>query len=148
MLPNCLMQGVILTQSSGKCSQTIWQLLHSSAQVILAGKILHQLCLFVLANQMKMQASKTKILATFCTCYSSQMPFLRLKSCKSIWNMSPSRFVSTVLHKSLLLWGKIQRVLHANFEYLFWQIKCMHWKFKIGVYFFHCFASIMPSLKV
>ena len=42
-IPNCLLQGkgwnLTQLQSWGKCSQTIWH--HSSAQVILAGKILH-----------------------------------------------------------------------------------------------------------
>ena len=59
-----------------------------------------QFCLFVLANQM--QACKTQILATFGTCYSSQMPSSRLKCGKKLRNTSPSRFVSTALHKSLL----------------------------------------------
>ena len=40
---NSLLQGWYLTQSWGMCSQTIWQ--RSSAQVILAGKILHPRCL-------------------------------------------------------------------------------------------------------
>ena len=43
-----------------------------------------------------------RFLATFGTCYSSQMPSSRLKCGKKLRNMSPSRFVSTALHKSLL----------------------------------------------
>ena len=39
ILPKWFLQGWNLTQSWGKCSQTIWQ--HSSAQVTLGGKILH-----------------------------------------------------------------------------------------------------------
>ena len=86
-------------KSCGKCSQTIWH--HSSAQVILTGKIYcTQFCLFVLANQM--QACKLRFLATFVTCYSSQMPSSRLKCGKKLRNTSPSRFVSTALHKPLL----------------------------------------------
>ena len=64
------------------------------------GKYCTQFCLFVLANQM--QACKTQICATFGTCYSSQMPSSRLKCGKKLRNTSPSRFVSTGLHKSLL----------------------------------------------
>ena len=71
--------------------------LHKS---FLQGKYCTQFCLFVLANQM--QACKTQILATFGTCYSSQMPSSRLKCGKKLRNTSPSRFVSTALHKSLL----------------------------------------------
>ena len=56
----------------------------------------------LLTNQM--QASKLRFLATFGTfCVSSQMPSSRhLKCGKKLRNMSPSRFVSTALHKSLL----------------------------------------------
>ena len=45
-----------------------------------------------------------RFLATFrtCTCYSSQMPSSRLKCGKKLRNPSPSRSVSTALHKSLL----------------------------------------------
>ena len=45
-----------------------------------------------------------RFLATFGTCYSSQMSSSRLKCGKKLRNIntSPSRFVSTALHKSLL----------------------------------------------
>ena len=64
------------------------------------GKYCTQFCLFVLANQI--QACKLRFLSTFGTCYSSQMPFSRLKCGKHLRNMSQNRFVSTPLHKSLL----------------------------------------------
>ena len=50
----------------------------------------------------KFKHLKLRFSATFCTCYSSQLPCSRLKSGKKLRNMSPSRFVSTALHKSLL----------------------------------------------
>ena len=40
-----------------------------------------------------------------------------------------------------ILTGKIRRVLHVNFECLFWPIKCMHSKPRFWVHFGHCFAS-------
>ena len=51
-----------------------------------------------------------RFLATFGTCYSSQMPSSRLTCGKKLRNTSPSRFVSTALHKSLLQPGKICRL--------------------------------------
>ena len=56
-------------------------------------------CLF---QPIKYKHLKLRFLATFGTCYSSQMPSSRLKCGKKLRNMSPSRFVSTALHKSLL----------------------------------------------
>ena len=96
---NCLLQNWNLTQSWGKCFQTIWQ--HSSAQVIISqGKYCTKFCLFVLANQM--QASKTQIFGYLWHLLLFPMPSSRLKCGKKLRNMSPSRFVSTALHKSLL----------------------------------------------
>ena len=43
-----------------------------------------------------------RFLATVGTCYFSEMPFSRLKCGKKLRNTSPSRFISTALHKSLL----------------------------------------------
>ena len=71
--------------------------LHKS---FLQGKYCTQFCLFVLANQM--QACKTQIFGYLWHCYSSQMPSSRLKCGKKLRNTSPSRFVSTALHKLLL----------------------------------------------
>ena len=144
ILTNCFLQGWNLTQSWGKCSQTIWH--HSSAQVILAGKILHTI-LSVWLSQSKCKHVKLRFLATFGTCYSSQMPSSRLTCGKKLRNTSPSRFVSTALHKSLLhgIAGKIcrARVLHVNFEWLFWPIdfKCMHSKQRFWGHFSHVFTS-------
>ena len=75
------------------CFQTIWQ--HSSAQVILAVKILHPI-LSVCSSQSNESMYNSDVWLS-CTCYSSQMPFSRLKCGKKLRNMSPSRFVSTAL---------------------------------------------------
>ena len=56
-------------------------------------------CLF---QPIKCKHLKLRFVATFGTCYSSQMPASRLKCGKKLRNTSPSRFVSTALHKSLL----------------------------------------------
>ena len=56
-------------------------------------------CLF---QPIKCKHVKLRFLATFGTCYFSQMPSSRLKCGKKLRNTSPSRFVSTALHKSLL----------------------------------------------
>ena len=56
-------------------------------------------CLF---QPIKCKHVKLRFLATFGTCYSSQMPSSRLKCGKKLRNTSPKRFVSTALHKSLL----------------------------------------------
>ena len=66
---------------------------------------------------------KLRFLATFGTCYSSQMPSSRLKCGKKLRNMSPSRFVSIAQSAQVIVTGKIRRVLHVNFECLFWPIK-------------------------
>ena len=117
ILPSCLLQHLSLTQSWGKCSQTIWY--HSCAQVILAWKILHPI-LSVCSSQSNLSKHlKLRFLVTFGTCYSSQMPSSRLKCGKKLRNISPSRFVSTALHKSLLQ-ANIRRVVYVNFECLFW----------------------------
>ena len=87
---------------------------------------------------------KLRFLATFGTCYSSQMSSSRLKCGKKLRNTSPIRFVSTALHKSyVLLQEKIRRVLYVNFECLFWPIKSMHSKpgfWPMG-HFSHVFTS-------
>ena len=106
-----------------------------------------QLILSVCSSQSlkyKYQNLTLRFLATFGTCYSSQMPFSRLKCGKKLRNMhmSPSRFVSTALRKSYdIVTGKVCRVLHVNFECLFWPIKCMHSKPRFWVHFGHCFAT-------
>ena len=56
-------------------------------------------CLF---KPIKCKHVKLRFLATFGTCYSSQMPSSRLKCGKKLRNTSSSRFVSTAFHKSLL----------------------------------------------
>ena len=57
-----------------------------------------------LIQPIKCKHVKLRFLATFGTCYSSQMPSSRLKCGRKLRNTytSPSRFVSTALHKSLL----------------------------------------------
>ena len=55
-----------------------------------------------LFQPIKCKYAKLRFLATFGTCYSSQMPSSRLKCGKKLRNTSPKRFVSTSLHKSLL----------------------------------------------
>ena len=140
ILPNCLLQGWNLTQSWRKCSQTIWQ--HSSAQVILAGKIYiapNFVCLF---EPIKCKHVKLRFFATFGTCYSSQMPSSRLKCGKKLRNTSPVG-VSADQHRTaqVIVTGKICRVLHVNFESLFWPIKCMHSKPRFWVHFSHVFTS-------
>ena len=65
------------------------------------GKYCTQFCLFVLANH-EYKHLKLIFLATFGTCYSSQMPSSRLKCGKKLRNTSLIWFVSTALHKSLL----------------------------------------------
>ena len=101
-------------------------------------------CLF---QPIKCKHLKLRFLATFGTCHSSQMPSPRLKCSKKLRNMSPSRFVSTALHKSLHVTGKIRRVLHVNFECFFWPIKCMHPKPILGTLWI-LFASQMPFLRL
>ena len=64
------------------------------------GKYCTQFCLFVLANQM--QACNTQIFGYLWHLLLFSMPSSRLKCGKKLRNMSPSRFVSTALHKSLL----------------------------------------------
>ena len=91
-----------LIQSWGVCSKTIWH--HSSAQVILSGKILHPILSVCSSQSNASMHVKLRFLATlsFGTCYSSQMPSSRLKCGKKPRNTFSSRFVSTALHKSLL----------------------------------------------
>ena len=76
----------------------------STAQVIVTGKIFHQIFPVCSWLPIKYKHLKLRFLATFGTCYSSQMPSRssRLKCGKKLRNTSPSRFVSTALHKSLL----------------------------------------------
>ena len=83
-------------------------------------------CLF---QPIKCKHVKLRFLATFKfgTCYASQMPYPRLKWGKKLRNTSPSRFVSTALHKSLyMLQAKyVEYSIHVYFGCLFWPIK-MH----------------------
>ena len=74
------------------------------AQVILIGKIFHPIDFVCLFQPIKFEYKhlKLRFLATFGTCYSSQMSFIRLKCGKKLRNISPSSFVSTALGKSLL----------------------------------------------
>ena len=51
-----------------------------------------------LLQPIKCKHAILRFLATFGTCYSSQMPSSRLKCGKKLRNASPSRFVSTALH--------------------------------------------------
>ena len=98
--------------------------LHKS---FLQGKYCTQFCVFVLANQM--QACNTQIFGySSGTCYSSQMPSSSLKYCKKLRNTSPSSQVYQHSTAQVIVTGKIRRVLHVNFECLFWPIncKCMH----------------------
>ena len=97
-------------------------------------------CLF---QPIKCKHVKLRFLATFGTCYSSQMPSSRLKCGKKLRNTSPSRFVSTALHKSLLQakYEELEYQLYVNFECLFWPIKCMHSKPGFWGHFSHIFTS-------
>ena len=92
-------------------------------------------CLF---QPIKCKHVKLIFLATFGTCYSSQMPSSRLKCGKKLRNTSPSRFVSTA---QVIVTGKIRRVLYVNFECLFWPIKSMHSKPGFWVHFSHVLTS-------
>ena len=58
-------------------------------------------CLF---QPIKYKHLKLRFLATFGTCYSSQIPSSRLKCGKKLRNMSPSRFVSSA---QVIVTGKI-----------------------------------------
>ena len=120
------------------CSQTIWQHSSRSAQVILAQKILHPILSVCCSQSNASMHVKLRYLATFGTSYSLQMPSSWLKYGKKLRNTSPSRFVSTALHKSLLQ-AKIRRVLYVNFKCLFWPIKSMHSKPGFWVHFSHVF---------
>ena len=93
-----------------------------------------QFCLFVLANQLR-------FLATFGTCYSSQMPSSMLKCGKKLRNVPKQVCHHVHSTAQVIVTGKIRRVLHVNFECLFWPIKCMHLKPRFWVHFGHCFAS-------
>ena len=145
MLPNCLLQGWNLTQSGGKCFLTIWQ--HSSAQVILEGKIWHPI-LSVCSNQM--QASKTQIFGSLWHLLFFSNAFFKAQMWKKAEEYVPKQVCQ---HSSaqVIVTGKIRRVLqlYVNFECLFWRpIKCMHSKPRFWVHFGHCFASSMLSLKL
>ena len=72
-----------------------------------------------LFQPIKCKHVKLRFLATFGTCYSSQMPSPRLKCGKKLRNTSPSSFVSTALPKSLL------QAKYVYFKCLLWPIK-MH----------------------
>ena len=99
-------------------------------------------CLFQPINgKCKHMNVKLRFLATFGTCYSSQMPSSRLKCGKKLRNTSPSRFVSTALHKSLLQAKYVEYILYINFECLFEPIKSMHLKPRFWVHFSHVFTS-------
>ena len=82
-------------------------------------------CLF---QPIKCKHVKLRFLATFGTCYSSQMPFSRLKCGKKLRNTSPSSQVCPHSTAQVIVTGKIHRVLYVNlkFECLFWPIKSMH----------------------
>ena len=96
-------------------------------------------CLF---QPIKCKHLKLRFLATFGTCYSSQMPSSRLKCGKKLRNTSPSRFISKATAQ-VIVTGKIylHRILYVNFECLFWPIKSMHSKPGFWVHFSHVFTS-------
>ena len=96
-------------------------------------------CLF---QPIKCKHEKLRFLDTFDTCYSSQMPSSRLKCGKKLRNASPWQVCQ---HRTarVIVTDKIRRVLHVNFECLFWPIKCMHSKPRFCVHFkfSHVFTS-------
>ena len=65
-------------------------------------EILHPILSVCSSQLIKCKHLKLRFLATFGTCYSPQMPSSMLKCGKKLRNTSPSRFVSTALHKSLV----------------------------------------------
>ena len=75
----------------------IWQ--HSSAQVILAGKILHPISV---CSSQSNASIKTQIFCFVWHLLLFSNAFFKAEMWQKLRNMSPSRFVSTALHKSLL----------------------------------------------
>ena len=85
-------------------------------------------CLF---QPIKCKHVKLRFLATFGTCYSSQMPSSRLKCGKRLRKCIPKQ-VCQHSTAQVIVTGKIRRVLYVNFECLFWPIKSMHSKQDFG----------------
>ena len=94
-------------------------------------------CLF---QPIKCKHLKLRFLATFGTCYSSQMPSSRLKCGKRLRKYIPKQ-VCQHSTAQVIVTGKIRRVLYVNFECLFWPIKSMHSKPGFWVHFSHVFTS-------
>ena len=85
---------------------------------------------------------KLRFLATFGTCYFSEMPSSRLKCGKKLRTYYTSQVGLSHSTAQVIVTGKICRVLHVNFECLFCRpIKCMHSQPRFWVHFGHCFAS-------
>ena len=103
-----------------------------------------QFCLFVLANQM--QASRTQIFS-----YLWHLLLLINALFKAqIWQKAEEYVSKQVCQHSsaqVIATGKIRRVLHVNFECLFWPIKCMHSKPRFWVHFSHVFYFLNAFSK-
>ena len=96
-------------------------------------------CLF---QPIKCNHVKLIFLATFGTCYSSQMPSSRLKCGQKAEEYIPKQDCqhSTAQLQGIVT-GKICRVLYVNFECLFWPIRSMHSKPGFWLHFSHVFTS-------
>ena len=101
-------------------------------------------CLF---QPIKCKHVKLRFLATFGTCYSSQMPFLKAQ----MWQKAEECIPKQVCQHStaqVIVTGKTRRVLYVKFECLFWPIKRIHSKPKFWLHFGYCFGCSMPSLRL
>ena len=94
-------------------------------------------CLF---QPIKCKHLKLRFSATFGTCYSSQLPFFKAQMWQKAEEYVPKQ-VCQHTSAQVIVTGKIRRVLHVNFECLFWPIKCIHSKPRFWVHFGHYFAS-------
>ena len=92
------------------------------------GKYGTQLCLFVLANQM--QASKTQIFSYLWHLLFFSNAFFKAQMWQKAEEYVPKK-VCQHTSAQVIFTGKIRRVLYVNFEFLFWPMKCMHFKTKI-----------------
>ena len=75
-----------------------------------------------LIQPIKCKHVKLRFLATFGTCYSSQMPSSRLKCVHKAEEYIPKQDCYHSTAQGIVT-GKICRVLYLNFECLFWPIK-------------------------
>ena len=99
---------------------------------------LNFVCLF---QPIKCKHVKLRFLATFGTC---QLLFSNAFFKAQMWQKAEEYIPKQVCQHStaqVIVTGNIQRVLYANFECLFWPIKCMHSNPRFQVHFGHCFAS-------